>query len=526
MKKIQLIIAAVFLMATFVAVSAEQMPPFLSKYYSPIFEGMTFIAKSTGNNAEQFVYESSDLSLTLNVEYIKGDRPGSKAMLNNITHYFNNGLKSKKGAFKVVNEKEVYLELQENELEKFIYAFDTGEGVQIWTYGTKQKKAEWIKNNFKNIRALTNRLRYENALAEGNVSMGHWGPEIYEYASLLFEKAKPEEGLDVLKKLLYTSPFNFRAHADFIEKTKNKEDAINSARIILKNAEDGALINSAAAYLGDKTRTLESIPVLDERETGLQLVLIPLPPCNPRLLEESAKIYEKITGIPVKIRRLKETWSFGVPERIPHQRFTQNILIKQKKANIDFQGWSKQDYIEALLRVAGSEDALSNYHINKLVEKIEGEPGQYFVNTYLNRFLRILDNYRGSDNRTMYVGVTEVNIYSGDNNYIFSLYGEQNKANASILSYYMMMAKNLSEEYESRNRLNERIAKELVPASLKSLKIPRSTDPTCPYSYSSGVPRLDQKTLVLSEPVMKELERIKTQQGNTQSQQETAPALW
>jgi len=75
-----------------------------------------------------------------------------------------------------------------------------------------------------------------------------------------------------------------------------------------------------------------------------------------------------------------------------------------------------------------------------------------------------------------------------------------------------MSASNISEEYESRSRLIERISKELVPASLKSLGIPRSSDPTCPYSYSSGVSRLDQKTLTLSEKVKNRIEEIRLQQ--------------
>ena len=59
-------------------------------------------------------------------------------------------------------------------------------------------------------------------------------------------------------------------------------------------------------------------------------------------------------------------------------------------------------------------------------------------------------------------------------------------------------------------RLTERAAKELVPASLKKINTPRPMDPSCPYSYSSGLQRLEEKTLNLSEPVKNEIERIKT----------------
>lgn len=118
-------------------------------------------------------------------------------------------------------------------------------------------------------------------------------------------------------------------------------------------------------------------------------------------------------------------------------------------------------------------------------------------------FSRILKRYRSGDARTMYVGITEANIYSGDNNYLFSYGGS--KPGASILSYSVMRAAAFSWTSPSKRRLIERIAKELVPASLKQLKIRRSTDPRDPYSYSSGLKRLDQKTFILSDHVKEAL---------------------
>ena len=177
--------------------------------------------------------------------------------------------------------------------------------------------------------------------------------------------------------------------------------------------------------------------------------------------------------------------------------------------DIDFKEWKKDRYVEELIKAIESEDALSKYYVRDLVNKVDEKPGQYFVNPYLDWFSRTIEKYRSDDARTMYVGITEINIYSGDNNYVFSMHTAREKSQASILSYNMMLAETLGEEYKSRQRLKERIAKELVPASLKSLGIPRSTDPTCPYSYSSGVSRLDQKTLSLSDSVKTALEKLK-----------------
>jgi predicted Zn-dependent protease len=432
-------------------------------------------------------------------------------MMNNIALFLNKELKSKKGEFNVVNQKEIYAYILEGALDRFIMAHAVPGAVQIWTYTTSRKDKKTINGNIDLVRSISNKQRYSAAMSTGSVSMGFWGPEIYEHAVELFKAGKKDEGLGVLKNLLATSSFNYNAHIDYFEKTDNKENAKNSARIVFKNAEDSELIEKAATYLDIKLKSLDKIPTLGQHETGLQIILIPLAPCNPWLLEESAKVYEQITGVPVKIRRLKEDWTWNQPERIFGQRSAQGTLIKHKKENIDFSGWNKDKYVTELLNAAGSEEPLPEYHFREFVKKISTENGQYSVDSYLYLFSDILRKYRSNDHRTMYVGITGSNIYSGDNNYVFSQGITGGSSRASILSYNMMLAKTLSEEYESRKRLTGRIAKELVPASLKQLNIPRSTDPTCPYSYSSGVERLDQKTLVLSEPIKKELKRIEIQ---------------
>ena len=74
-----------------------------------------------------------------------------------------------------------------------------------------------------------------------------------------------------------------------------------------------------------------------------------------------------------------------------------------------------------------------------------------------------------------------------------------------------MTAATLGEPYESRKRLVKRLTKEMVPASLKQLGIPRPSDPTDPYSYSNGVQRMDEKTLTLSEPTRRALDTFRDQ---------------
>ncbi len=72
---------------------------------------------------------------------------------------------------------------------------------------------------------------------------------------------------------------------------------------------------------------------------------------------------------------------------------------------------------------------------------------------------------------------------------IFSLFGGLNNSPVGVMSYARMKATFTGE------RLTERAAKELVPASLKKLNIPGPMDPSCPDSYSSGLQRLEEKNI-------------------------------
>jgi len=166
-------------------------------------------------------------------------------------------------------------------------------------------------------------------------------------------------------------------------------------------------------------------------------------------------------------------------------------------------------YANRLATTTTKEDALSRFRVRTFLEEFTDKPGQYRAEPYVDRLIDRVAPLRSDDRRTMIVGVTEADIFSGDTNFIFSGAASKNGNWAGILSYARMQAASLNEPYESRKRLTERLAKELVPASLKQLGIPRPTDPADPYSYSSGTERLAQKTLTLSAPTREALDRFR-----------------
>lgn len=488
--------------------------PILPDYFSPAFEAngaqLEFMDHTVNEGTDRHLFYTPDKSLGLIIETTKCDRARADALFSGLMRNMNQDLGLQGGEFIEIHKNDFHARLFSDGVEKAVFTFRLPDSVQTWTYFVKPGEKNNEAPRFKMIQNFINREIWEITSKKDYTSPAGWASEIYDYASGLLRDGKKNEALPVLERLLIASPFNYNAHMDYAEITPDSEDSRNSANIVLKNSEDTALTERAAKVLGIKHPAFESYPLLERGEKGLQLILIPMPPCDMPLVEEASRIYNEITGIPVKIRRLECGWTWKAPDRIPYQKYIQKMLSGSGEKKINFGGWDLERYVSEILKSAEPQGALARYFSREFVSRIRREKGQYHIDSYVFLLLDILNRYASDDLRTMYVGVTENDIYSGDdNNFTFNLHYFFPASRASIFSYHMMKAENLEEEYQSRKRLTERMAKELVPASLKSLGIPRSTDPSCPYSLAGSVPRIDQKTLVLSDPVKKKLEELR-----------------
>jgi hypothetical protein len=494
-------------------ISGADYPTFLPPYYAPVLTVDGTPLHLTGHdekeNESHYDYSSADQALNLAIENFRCDSARCATVYDNAARYVDTTVTKNGGSFRVTTPTEFRADWHTGLGDIYLFVFRLPSSVVFWTYGARLERKLDIDGAFERVKALVNRQRYEEALHAGNVDMGHWAPQIRDLARERLEEKKTDEALAIFRNLIATSPSDYQSQMDLAEATSDVAAKRESARVVLENAEDPTLIEKAAHILGVSGPDAAALPVLDKNEHGLELVLVPLPPCDLRLLQEAAPIYEKITGVPVKVARLAETWRFGAPDRIPDQRTVQQAILQQEGPTVDFTGWSQEHYAAELMKTVGAKSALAAFSTKTFIDNLNEKPGQYRIDPYLDHFMDIIAPYRSSDKRTMYVGVTEANIYSGDSNYVFSTYEAKDSGGASILSYSMMLAKTTGEAYQSRKRLVERIAKELVPASLKTLDIPRPADPTDPYSYSSGLDRLAQKGLVLSPPVKEALDKFR-----------------
>ncbi|HYG21134.1 MAG TPA: hypothetical protein VEH04_00020 [Verrucomicrobiae bacterium] len=512
MKHASLLITFMVSMTTLGSAAELRLPSFLPDYYRPVFTSRTsplvFVNERETNGVTQFLY-SAGANEMISIESVRGDVPACRTTFNNILGNLNLAITTNKGAFLEITETELHANVVLTNVTQELFVFVLPHSVHVWTCSTLPKAPAHFPPDFSKLLSLVKRQRYNEALIAGNISMGHWQNSIRKHALALLEKGEKEEALVVLKNLLATAPFDYEAHLAFMENTSDLTAATNSAKVVFKNAEDPSQISKAGSFLGVETPTLDKIPVLSTNDTGLTVVLLPIAPCSPWLLEEVASTYQRMTEVPVVVRRLDSEWRWGSPDRIARQRQVEGILVQLAKTNINFGGWNQDRYFHGLTNVLKSQDAAWQYWGTDLVTKIKAEPGQYRVDTYMQTLNRHLNPHRTGDSRTMYVGVTEANIYGDDNNYVFSVGTFDPRFHEGLMSYAMMLGKLNPQGFDSRQRLVERMAKELVPASLKQLRIPRSTDPTCPYSYSSGIERLDQKTLTLSDDVKQALKKLR-----------------
>jgi predicted Zn-dependent protease len=495
------------------AASDAATPAFLPSYYTPALKipgiPLHLADHEEKDHQSRYVYVSDDQVVSLTVESIKCDSTLCNTVYNNAAAYVDEEVTKNSDNFRVATPTEFRADWTTGLGNNFLFVFRLPSMLLFWTYSSRLDRTLDIDHLFELVKALSNRKRYDDALAEGNVELGHWDAQIRDWARSLLQDGRKPDAIAVFKKLLETTPFDYQAHLDLMENSDNAADARDSAKVVLDNAEDPIFIAKAMHFLGLPPRSIEDLPPLTPQDRGLQLILIPLNPCNVRFLEKAAPIYERITAVPIKIRRLPDSWNWGASERIANEKNIRQTIIQNSGPSVDFSGWTKQKYESELLATVASKSALAKFSMQSFAEKLKTAPGQYLVDNYLDELADLLEKYRSDDRRTMYVGVTEANIYSGDSNYVFSLFTQKKGHGVSLLSYSMMMAKMTGETYESQSRLAERIAKELVPASLKALDIPRPTDPSDPYSYASGLDRLSQKGLVLSEPVRAALDKFR-----------------
>jgi hypothetical protein len=488
---------------------ADGLPAYFSEALKLGDQPLRRLPGKQKDGAGQAKFVSADGTVGVSVEVISC-APGCEGLFRSKLETYNATVSANGGQFGSVSPVGVEAFWVSGGQRQLVHLALTPQTIVVWTRSAPAKRTLADGEYSERIRAVINRQRYSEALPQGNVMIGRWAEQIHQHARDLLAQGHKDEAIAALGQLVAWAPNLYEAQLDFAGNTPDHNAARTSAMAVWDNAERPELTARAGRLLGRDVPTAAALSVLPGGLRGLQVVLIPLAPCDIRLAEDAAKIYEANLQVPVRIARLPVPWNWDAPDRLYGQRFVQGLLIKKAGKPIDFTGWTRERYAAEMTRSFAKDDALTRFGVRSFIDGWADKPGQYRVDDYVERLLNILAPLRSDDRRTMYVGVTEADIYMGEFNFVYSSSGAQQRGGASILSYARMQGVANNERYHSRQRLADRLAKELVPATLKQVGIPRPTDPTDPYSYSDGgIDRFAQKTMTLSAPTREALDRIR-----------------
>ena len=505
--------SALGLSPTHVLAADDLLPSFLPAYFLPLLRiGPAPLkpVKPSGPSSASFI--TSDAALALTVTYFSGEGSPLKAFQD--ANFSLMIAKAKRYGGKILDWDSDQFRVSSS-LSEFVqdeYAFTLAGGGVVWSIKKNRRKFFDADKYFLELSNAINRWRYEQAAyPENNVEFGRWAPKIYSYAKQLKADGSRDLALSVLQKLALWDSTNFAAQADLAEITPSAAAAKASATVVYQRTEDAGLRARAARLLARQEPTLADIPLLQNEDNKLQVVLVPIDSCDLTLLAEAAKVCEKILDTPVVIRRLKAPLKLNGSERPWRAKDAQLVILAKDTAKIDFGTWTKDDYIKAMEGLAAQSDPVPSFQLGRFIADFKRQPGQLRSDLALDAVLNALQAHSTNAYDVMYVAVTDRGIYSGDFNFLFSVWGQSGNLKASLLSYDKMLAKNAGDAHESRQRLAERLAKEMVPAALKSLNLPRPVDPSDPYSYADSVGRLDEKSLALSEQTLQALRQYSRQ---------------
>jgi len=486
------------------AAGSVAQPAFLPGYFAPAFTIDGSALRQTGMEEKDGItrvfYASADGALKLTVDHRGCDPARCAQMFENGVSFLNATASRRRGRFRLVTEIDLISEWREGAVREENFVFRLPGAVTAWILVDARPQSGGADLYDGILRGLIDRLRAEQLAIGPADEIAAWARPMSVYARRLLARGDRVAARILLRRLAEATTLEPAARMDLAEAEDNLEAARAAARIVLETTEDSSLAEGAARLLGISLPGIDGLPVLRPGARGLQLVLVPLPPCDIRLLADAAGMFERITDIPVSIARLATAWTFLVPDRFFGQpEVEQDILKRRRVKKIDFSGWDRARFAEELRTVAAYEDAGTRYLYTAGADAVADRPRQYRAKPYLEDFFRLLAGVRGDDSRVMYVGVTEANFYEDSKNFVFSQIRE-GKEPAGLLSYAMMLARTVEEPGESRARLIERLAKEMVFVALSEIGIPPAEDLTDPHSSANSIERLDARTLTLSAP--------------------------
>lgn len=348
-----------------------------------------------------------------------------------------------------------------------------------------------------------------------NVAAEAQAAAVFVAAERLAKEKKDSEARRYFEAGLRLSPWRaeyYLTYADLLSRLGEKSSARRWAMTMYERAEDDAAREKARKWLG--LPEAQKIPLLPEKSPErLAICIVPVgkPPkwlvhqCGIALANLTGlAVYhqEEAIGLPPPSRNGMKHWVAKLKDGLRWEDPALTYLCRD--LGFEFKGNLMPDHqiiaiYEEIFKRQGNEEALADFRKTKS-DLAQDTRNQWDARKLLETLAAVSE--KSPVHRIMWVGLTEVDIYLENNNYLFGLSSMDPRMKYALVSCCRFMA-DFNDEPPDARRLATRTVKQMLSGIGNALGAQRPLDPTCPRSYPNSLPQHDAKTLNLCDDCRK-----------------------
>lgn len=324
---------------------------------------------------------------------------------------------------------------------------------------------------------------------------------VFALVDRLLAVHEQDEAMNYLSRGVLIYPWNLKyqmLYAELLAGKGQQEKASEKAALVLKYAETDDLIARARKLLHkDPLPELPGIQTLPG--THSCIVLIPMQGCEKWLILRIRDELTSTLGIPVVVQTLDMQYPPAGRDRRQYliNLFRRNIaknhsdplVVKcMKDENLRLEDLRIEENALKLMRRMARQEGLEKVGmLDAALEEARGKDPQWDSDQLLEALCKAVTPFRRG--RVAYLGVTAVDIFTGDSNYLFGWAGPS----GGVMSY-----KRFTADFWDDPPNQERLVKRALMQSLSSIGfvygIQRCADPTCSRAYPNSLQEHDAKT--------------------------------
>ena len=335
--------------------------------------------------------------------------------------------------------------------------------------------------------------RVKEILARDNISQRPDVNDVFELADIYASQGNISKARKMYETGLSIDSFKFEYQlkcADLMRKSGDVNQAVEKYKSIYTYSEDENLINTAKKQLLDLKIDC-SKP--SQKESKFKIVVVPIGKLNDVFVDELLSRLNEATGI--KYVLSEKQIPPGKIDRTYAARYLSRICEKIRSESPDIKPPSDTDpnaqmqfIIELMRKESVPKKDIENFRIDMMKNFKNGQRDA-------SRLLAELSEHFSSskeDDVVGFLGMTESDIYSNDNNYLFGL-----ARSGFAVGSYCRFKGDFNKEPQHRPRLVERSLKQCLSSVFFVLNIPRCTNAMCARAYANSLEEHDLKDVQL-----------------------------